>query len=408
MQVERIIGRYDGETKGPMLIFTAAIHGNETPGVRALQEVFRTLENTRPSISGSIVGIAGNLKALEQEVRYIDEDLNRIWLSPESDPEISEFKERDEISETLNRILSSQPEEVYFFDLHSTSANTTPFIMLSDTLRNRELGRMVGVPMMLGLLEHLQGTLMDITSRSGFPTLLFQGGGMKDENTATHHMGLIWKALSVKCRLNPSEVPEAKTKVEKLNSFAPTDPKSEFFEIVYSRKLDPGDKCQMRSGYTNFQSIKKREVLGTVDGVDIKAPASGQIFMPLYQEQGSEAYFIVKPIASFWMRFSRGFRLFKYHKRLNWLAGVKKINRDPLIFRLHTFVTFIFAVQIFHLLGYIKVKEDGPILYMTRREDERNPPTAKEATKQFTEKAYLRSELKQVESDWRIPFSGDN
>ena len=229
---------------------------------------------------------------------------------------------------------------------------------------------------------------------------------MSQSDTATHHLGLIWKALGAKCGLDLASVPESKEPIEKLNSFGTEDPDHEFFEIFRSCRIDPGTTFKMNPGYANFQQIKKREVLGISDSVPVKAPSSGQIFMPLYQELGTDAFYMVRPIASFWIKFSGGFRLFRYHSRLNWLAGVKKINHHPLIFRLHTFVTFILAVEIFHLLGYIKVKEDGPILYMTRREDERNPPSPKEAVQQFATKSYLRSELKKVESEWRIPLSG--
>ena len=405
MHVNRIIGQYTGHSAGPMLIFTAGIHGNETSGVQAIQEVFEILEAKKPHINGSIVGLAGNLNALEREVRYIDKDLNRLWLSEEEHPEISEFSERDELAQTLKEILSSQENEVYLFDLHSTSSESSPYIMLSDTLRNRELGQMAGVPIMFGVLEHLRGMFIDALSRSGFPTILFQGGRNGDENTVTYHKGLIWKALRAKCQLDTSSIPESETSINLLNSFAPIDKEHEFFEISYSYRIKRRANFVMNPGYTNFQLITKNEVLATSDGVDIRAPFTGQIFMPLYQKQGAEGFYMVKPIASFWIRISRRFRLFKYHQRLNWLVGVKKFNSNPLTFKIDQQVTFLWAIEVFHLLGYINVKKDGPILYMTRREDEINPPTSSEAINQFTTKSYLRSELKKIKSEGKIPFS---
>ncbi len=405
MKINRIISQYSGHSEGPILIFTAAIHGNETAGVLALQEVFRILETKQPSINGSIVGLAGNLGALEREVRQIDRDLNRIWLTEESYPEISEFNERDEIVDTLNAILSSQQDEVYFFDLHSLSSESTPFVMLSDTLRNRELAHLVGVPIILGLMEHLEGMLIDITSRLGFQTLLFQGGRSGKQETVVNHMGLIWKVLEAKCSLDTSMVPECHESIEQLNSFGPTPYEPEFYEISNSYRIQKGTDFKMKPGYMNFQPVKKGEVLGSTDGVDVKAPRSGRIFMPLYQEGGTEGFYVVNPIARFWIRFSRRFRLFNYHQRLNWLPGVSKISRDPLTFKLDTHVTLIWAVEVFHLLGYIKVRQVGPILFMTRREDETNPPSAIEAIQQFKIKAYLRTELKKIKTDWRIPYS---
>ncbi len=405
MLTSRIIGQYKGPVDGPMLIFTAGIHGNETSGVQALKEVFDTLETSKPAINGSIIGIASNLKALEKEVRYIQKDLNRIWLTDEEDPGISEFQEREEMIKILNEVISFQEMDICIVDLHSTSSESPPFIMLSDTLRNRELGRMAGVPMILGLMEHLQGMLIEATSRSGFSTLLFQGGRNGDEDTVIHHKGLIWKLLNIKCSLDTSKFTDCDSAINKLNRFAPEDKEHEFFEITYSHKIKAGVEFTVCPGYDNFQNINKNEVVAIEDGEAVKLPHGGQIFLPLYQDQGAEGFYIVKPIASFWIKLSGKFRLFKYHHKLHWLAGVKKINSNPLIFKIDLHITFLWVEEIFHLLGYIKVKQDGRFLFMTRREDERNPPTVREAIKQFTTKSYLRSELKNIKTDWRIPFS---
>jgi len=257
-------------------------------------------------------------------------------------------------------------------------------LRFSDTLRNRELARLIGVPSILGVLEHLQGMFIDATSRCGFPTILFQGGGNSNDDTVIHHKGLIWKLLKLLCNLEIDQIPGTVSAIQKLNSFAIKNNQSQFFEITYSHKISEDSQFVMNPGYLNFQPIKKNEELAKTGAQIVKAPISGQLFLPLYQGQGTEGFYIVTPIASFWIRFSRRFRLFKYHQKLNWLAGVKKINSDPLIFKIDLHVTFIWAEEIFHLLGYIKVKQDGRFLYMTRREDERNPPTVREAIKQFT------------------------
>jgi len=402
MQVERVIGRYDGETAGPLVIFIAGIHGNETAGVEALQQVFEILEAKKPSIHGSIVGLAGNIEALEKEVRYIDTDLNRVWLDEDSDSQVHEYKERDELSESLTNMLSAQEGKVFFFDLHSTSSESSPYIMMSDTLRNRELGRVVGLPIMLGLLEHLSGMLIDVTSRSGFPTLLFQGGGNKNPDTLIHHIGFIWKVLKAKCELEVSAVPEFKTPMSRLNGFAPLNADHEFTEIAYTHKLLKDEHFEMNPGYMNFQPVAKNEVVASSDRGKVKVPFMGRIFMPRYQKLGTEGFYMVKRIKAFWIRFSRRFRLFKHHDKLHWMLGVYKISDDPLTFKIDQQLTFLWALEVFHLLGYIKVRQDGPILFMTRREDEIQPPTTKEAIDQFSSKKYLRSELKNIKSQFKV------
>jgi len=67
--IPRIIGKYTSNKKGPLLFVTAGIHGNEPSGVKALEEVFKQLEKTKPEIEGTLVGVSGNHKDLNQNKR---------------------------------------------------------------------------------------------------------------------------------------------------------------------------------------------------------------------------------------------------------------------------------------------------------------------------------------------------
>ena len=135
--LERIIGKYDSGKPGPKLIFIGGLHGNEPAGIEALQHVFNALESNKPDIKGSILGLAGNPKALEQERRQIDVDLNRIWMEEESG-EGSEFQDKKELIDTLSSELTSHLDDVIFFDLHTTSSDSDPFILMSDTFATCE------------------------------------------------------------------------------------------------------------------------------------------------------------------------------------------------------------------------------------------------------------------------------
>ncbi|MEE3227339.1 MAG: succinylglutamate desuccinylase/aspartoacylase family protein, partial [Bacteroidota bacterium] len=75
----RILGQYTSNKPGPLLFITGGVHGNEPSGVQALQKVFAQLKQEQPEIKGTVVGVSGNHKALQANVRYIDEDLNRTW-----------------------------------------------------------------------------------------------------------------------------------------------------------------------------------------------------------------------------------------------------------------------------------------------------------------------------------------
>ena len=50
----------------------------------------------------------------------------------------------------------------------------------------------------------------------------------------------------------------------------------------------------MKPNVINFQNIKKGEVLGSDKNGDVKSPFDGKILMPLYQEQGTEGFYIIQ------------------------------------------------------------------------------------------------------------------
>ena len=125
----RIIGERIGKEPGPLLVIFAQIHGNEPAGYYALQELFKAIDqeyenNPNFEFIGGIVGILGNVKAAQRNVRYIDKDLNRSWL-PESvkriratddwsqlDAEDQEIKANLEVIEDYRRI---HPANTYHY-----------------------------------------------------------------------------------------------------------------------------------------------------------------------------------------------------------------------------------------------------------------------------------------------------
>ena len=221
-----------------------------------------------------------------------------------------------------------------------------------------------------------------------------------------HHIGLVWKALKLKSHLDISELSGSKDYLEKL-----ADSKSEkllnaFYEITYLHSFQTVEDFTMNTGFRNFQQIGKGDELAVCNGEKIKAPQKGLIFMPKYQKQGNEGFYIVNPIPQFWINQSAKLRKVNVHNRLHWMAGVKKVAENPLTYRVDEQVTFIWALQIFHLLGYTVIRRDGCYLFMAQRENEIAPPSQEDALKYFTERSYMREEIKAIVSDWRIPFTG--
>ncbi|MHC4379723.1 MAG: hypothetical protein ACYSU1_01350, partial [Planctomycetota bacterium] len=121
----RVLGRYDGQESGPLVLCLGGIHGNEPSGVHALGRVFNVLQRTQPRMRGTIVGLAGNLRGLEADTRFLDCDLNRIWTADRIaaidtlEDGNAETLEQRELLETLRNVIGSHRGEVFFLDLHT-------------------------------------------------------------------------------------------------------------------------------------------------------------------------------------------------------------------------------------------------------------------------------------------------
>ena len=63
---------------------------------------------------------------------------------------------------------------------------------------------------------------------------------------------------------------------------------------MYRHHVIDNTKFRMEPGYINFQHIEAGLVLATENGQPVKAPVSGNIFMPLYQNQGADGFFIIE------------------------------------------------------------------------------------------------------------------
>ncbi|NNE56059.1 MAG: aspartoacylase, partial [Flavobacteriales bacterium] len=137
-EFEREIGKLNQGWPGPTLVFIAGMHGNEPSGLLALQQVFRELSNPNFIIHGSVIGLSGNITALQSGVRFVNKDFNRVWLQEgESDhgkPPIPEpeASEKEELLGRLRQIQAKAKGPLYFFDLHTTSSPTNPFITIND------------------------------------------------------------------------------------------------------------------------------------------------------------------------------------------------------------------------------------------------------------------------------------
>lgn len=379
---EHIIGEFIGDDMGPSLIVFGGIHGNEQSGVLAMKRMLPKLRKLQDQLKGRVYLLAGNTRALNKNVRYIDEDLNRHWTeetikrnAPGSQISTNrvEDKEQTELLEILNRVFATAKDEVYSMDLHSTSAESAPFAMTGDTLRNRYFARKFPVIFLLGIEEQLDSTILEYINNLGAITLGFEAGQHTTQAAIDNQEALIWVAL-----VNSGILAEGAISIEAYRQTlrdAMGDPR--IIEVRHRHGITAQDKFRMEGGYDNFQPVRKGEVLASDRHGEVRALETGLILMPLYQAQGEDGFFLGREISPFWLWLSRILRNLRMGNLLWLLPGVSQDPGDPESFIVNTRIARVLPLQVLHLLGFRKRRWRNEKLIVSRRKHDTISPFAK-------------------------------
>src|ERR1043166_5958844 len=96
--------------------------------------------------------------------------------------------------------------------------------------------------------------------------------------------------------------------------------------------------------------------------------------MPLYQRLGEDGFFIARAVKPFWLWLSEVLRRLKVQNLVEKLPGVtaEPNNRETLTVNTH--VARFFPLQIFHLLGFRRLKWVGDKLVVSRRRHDVESP----------------------------------
>ncbi|MBK9254213.1 MAG: succinylglutamate desuccinylase/aspartoacylase family protein [Saprospiraceae bacterium] len=309
IKTDRIIGRYEGIEPGPLLVVTAAMHGNEFAGVKALELVFKMLEVepvTNPDFvyHGTIIGIIGNVKAYKQGKRYINRDINRMWSEElvqkiKSSEESELDDEENEISELLKVIsketLSGKYQKMILFDLHTTSSRGGIFSITTEDTESIRIASALHAPVVRGLLKGISGTSLHYfcTQNMGIDctALAFEAGQHEEPKSVNRTIAAI-----INCMRSIGSVKEHDVENihdELLLNYSKDLP--QVVKVIDKYTVLDNSNWIMQPGYTHFKNIRKGELLANDFNGPVFASHDGLILMPLYQTQGNDGFFIVEP-----------------------------------------------------------------------------------------------------------------
>lgn len=370
----RLIGRQVGDRPGPKLVVCGGIHGNEPAGVAAARRVLQRLADRDFTLSGEFVAVVGNLRALSKHQRYLSRDLNRLWtpdnlaLMREARTEFEEGDERIEQQELLAVIdqeLASATGVTYFIDLHTTSADGIPFVLIGDTLRHRAFAKNFPLPVILGLEEAVDGVLLEYMTERGCITLGVEGGQHDNPASIDSLESILWLALEAAGLVEAGALPQQTNAFNLLNRVRRGLPR--VMEVTYRHPIKPEHQFRMEKGFANIHPVKKGDLLARDWRGEIRAKADGFVILPLYQGKGEDGFFFGGRVARWRMDVGHILRKLHVEVVLPLLPGVRRDPQRHDALRVDTRVARLFPGRVFRAFGYRKVRQMGRSFLFARR-----------------------------------------
>ena len=301
--LERVLGTVStGERGGPLVLVTVGIHGNEPAGLHAMRRVLRDLDRQQVPLDGRLAAFVGNRAGLARNVRYVDEDMNRLWsrgrvdslrrCDPASDS--VERAEQRELLDLLESELSAAAGGVTHLDLHSTSGHGPPFTVVAGPASSRAAAERLGVPTLLGLEPLIAGTLIEYVGALGHSALVLEGGQNDAAATVDHHESAVWTTLCGAGVIAERAVPGGLARHRDRLAAAAAG-LAAAIEVAYVHRLEPGEEFVMRAGFQNFDRVARGALLahaGPGLAREVRAPSDGILLMPRYQGQGLDGFFL--------------------------------------------------------------------------------------------------------------------
>nr|WKN36697.1 succinylglutamate desuccinylase/aspartoacylase family protein [Tunicatimonas sp. TK19036] len=299
----RIIGEIKGNATQPAMVVFAGVHGNEPSGLIALERIFAKLNQRNISLNGSFYGIAANLSAIREQVRYCDEDLNRVFLKQriekvrEGDASFSvEERELEEILKITDQIRASTNGEIYFIDCHTTSSESIPYISMNEGYEaTYQFAKGIAATTVMGVEREIKGCLPEWFNKIGWHGFTFEAGQHLAPEAVESQEAIIWQGLEHAGCLSKDQCPDIFDWAHKV-LYAHGEYHDTFYTVISSYRIRPDEEFVMKPGFVNLQKIHRGELLATSNGKPVLSPANAHILMPLYQKQGSFGYFIAEEI----------------------------------------------------------------------------------------------------------------
>jgi len=256
--------QFIGKQKGPCVVIMGSVHGDEKIGVHIIKLLKHILPKQK--ILGEIYLVFGNPKAYQNNSRYIDCDLNRLFGSKQG-----KGYEKQRALE-LKPILQKTD---YLLDIHSTIKPSVPFIFCQNNKNHLKFATLFNTkyivsPKNIYLPTDLNSCTDNYTDKYGGIGLTYETGWQQDKqenNTVLENIKIFLKTLGVAFMDKPINPNTKKTML--LSIYGSVIPQTKNFFFT--------------KNFENFSFITKNKCLANDNKKKILVPHNSYIIFPKKQ-----------------------------------------------------------------------------------------------------------------------------
>jgi hypothetical protein len=224
----------------------------------------------------------------------------------------------------------------------------------------------------LGLEEQIEGTLLEYLNNLGAITMGLEAGQHEAITSTDHHEAVIWSAAVGTGNFRREDVLELDHWHSVLKRAGGG---RRVVEVRHRHAIVPEDDFHMGPGFRNFQPVRRGQVLARDRKGEITARETGLILMPLYQRLGDDGFFLGRDVKQFWLNLSAVLRNLKVGDYVHLLPGVRRDPLDENVLIINTRIARLLPLQIFHLLGFRRLRWSDKYLIVSRRSYDLTGPT---------------------------------
>ena len=274
---------HNGGQHDKIVVFQAITHGDEVGPLPALLDVMSALQNGQLTFGGQVRFVLGNPEAALQGTRFVEQDLNRVFVEPHAalgGPSAHEVQRAQQLMPVLN-------DADLFIDFHQTSQpSARPFYTYPWR------------PDWAAWTRALGGKTA--WSTRGPNTIFVEGMRCTDE--FVRDCGGMGITLELGQRgFRPATFARARTEMIRamalvdamamgrttLAEAAASQPAPDLFALVHIEAFsDP--RMALQPGWESFSPVRAGQLLSAPNTPTVVAAADGVMLFPVYPPRGSD------------------------------------------------------------------------------------------------------------------------